>query len=218
MKTDEQLKKDIEDEMSWDPAIKSAAAIGVAVDDGVVTVSGQLAAYPEKRAIERAVGRVDGVRAIAVDLEVALAPEHRRDDTDIATMAQQALAWNAEVPRDAVRAVVDNGWVTLQGKVEWEYQRRAAEKAVRSLAGVVGISNDIEIQPKVDPQSLSRRIEQALTRQALREAHRVQIDVADGEVTLRGRVHSWQERAAVQGVAWSAPGVRKVINELRIGN
>jgi osmotically-inducible protein OsmY len=216
MKTDSDLKKDVMAELTWDPAVK-ADAVGVAVNNGVVTLSGHLDTYAEKFAAERALRRVAGVQAIALELDVRLAPQHKRSDTDIAAAAEQALRWHTSVPADKIRLIVENGWVRLQGEVEWEYQRRSVEKAIRPLVGVVGISNEIALKAKPVPADLAGRIEGALKRQALYEAKRVEVSIAGSTVTLRGSVQSWQERDAVQGAVWSAPGVRSVINELRVG-
>jgi len=216
VKTDADLKRDVNAELAWDPAVKSTA-IGVAVKDGVVTLTGHIDTFAEKHAASRAVRRVAGVKAIALELDVKLAPDHKRSDTDIATSAEQALKWNTLVPVEAIRLTVDHGWVTLQGDVEWDYQRRSVEKVIRPLMGVVGISNEIVLRAQPKVVDLSRRIEGALTRQAIREAQHVKIAVDGTTVTLSGTVHSWQERDAVQGVAWSAPGVRAVINELQVG-
>ena len=215
MKTDADLKRDVTAELAWDPAVKSTA-IGVAVKDGVVTLSGHIETFAEKQAAARAVRRVAEVKAIALELDVKLAPDHKRSDTDVAAAANQALKWSAVVPIDAVRVTVDHGWVTLQGEVQWDYQRRAAEKSVRSLLGVVGISNGITLRSTAKVGDLTRRIEEALTRQAIREAHQIQISVEGQTVKLRGKVHSWAERDAAQGVAWSAPGVQAVVNELQV--
>ena len=215
MKTDSDLKRDVQAELSWDPAVKSTQ-IGVAVKDGVVTLTGHLETYAEKHAAERALRRVGGVRAIALELDVRLSPEHQRSDTDIANAAEQALKWNTLVPVDQVRVTVDQGWITLQGEVEWDYQRRSVERALRPLTGVVGISDEITIRPKVAQANLQARIAEALKRQVEREVKHLDIKVDGSTVTLRGTVHSWRERDAAQGVAWAAPGVRAVINELRI--
>jgi osmotically-inducible protein OsmY len=216
VKTDSQLKRDVMDELAWDPAV-SANAIGVAVKDGVVTLSGHLDTFAEKVAVQRAVRRVTGVRAMAIELDVKLAPQHQRSDTEIAAAAEHALRWNIVVPADRVRATVEQGWVQLTGEVDWDYQRQAAYKSVRSLTGVVGVSNEITLRQRTTPADLAQRIEDALKRQALREAHRVQVTVENGTVTLKGSVHSWQERDAAQGAAWSAPGVRDVVNQLTLG-
>lgn len=217
MKTDAELKKDVVDELAWDPAV-NASAIGVAVKDGVVTLTGHLDTYAEKAAVERVLKRVGGVKAIALELDVRLAPGHVRSDTDIARAAEQALGWNSMVPAGAVRVIVDKGWVTLQGQLEWDYQRQSAEKAVRPLVGVIGISNEIALAPRAAPADVTRRIREALTRQAQREVKHLDVQVRGGTVTLQGRVHSWHERNAAQGAAWSAPGVVQVINELTIAD
>lgn len=216
MKTDAELKKDVEAELAWDPAVR-ATAIGVAVKDGVVTLTGHIETFAEKYAAEKAVRRVAGAKAIALELDVRLAPDHRRSDTDIAVAAEQSLKWNTLVP-DKVTVTVDKGWITLRGEVDWDYQRRSAEKAVRDLTGVVGVSNQITIKtPTVTPADLRTRILDALKRQVEHEVKNIEIRVDASTVTLRGRVNSWHERDAAQGVAWSAPGVRAVTNELRIG-
>jgi osmotically-inducible protein OsmY len=215
VKTDADLKRDVTAELTWDPAVR-ATTIGVAVKDGVVTLTGHLETFAEKYAASRAVQRVDCVRAIALELDVKLAPDHKRSDTDIAASAEQALKWNTSVPPEAIRLTVDHGWVTLQGELDWDYQRRSVERAIRSLMGVVDISNEITLRVKPQADDLARRIQEALTRQAIREAEQIQIAVDGNTVKLTGTVHSWHEREAAQGVAWSAPGVRSVINELRM--
>ena len=216
METDADLKRDVTAELAWDPAVTSNA-IGVAVKDGVVTLSGHLETFADKHAAERALGRVAGVKAIALELDVKLSFDHQRSDTDIAVSAEQTLKWSILVPVEAIRLTVDHGSVTLQGEVEWDYQRRSAEKAIRPLMGVVGISNEITLRVRPRATDLSRKIQEALTRQTLREAKQIQVAVDGTTVTLSGTVHSWHERDAVQGVAWAAPGVHAVINELRVG-
>lgn len=216
MKTDADLKKDVEAELDWDPAVRSTA-IGVGVKDGVVTLTGHIETYAEKYAAEKALRRVTGVKAIALELDVRLSPEHRRSDTDIAVAAEQSLKWNTLVP-DKVRLTVDKGWITLRGEAEWDFQRRSAEKAVRSLTGVVGISNEMTLKaPAVKPANLQSRIADALKRQVEREIKNIDIQVDGSTVTLRGRVNSWHERHAAGGAAWAAPGVLAVVNELSIG-
>jgi len=215
MKTDSELKTDVVAEFAWDPAV-SPTAIGVAVKDGVVTLTGHLDTYAEKEAVARAVRRVEGVQAVALELDVRLSPQHQRSDTDIATSAELALKWHASVPAEAVRLTVDHGWVTLQGEVDWEFQRRSIENTIRPLKGVVGISNEIKLRERPQAADISRQIEDALKRQATREAHRIHVAIDGSTVKLTGAVHSWHEREAAQGVAWSAPGVRSVVNELRV--
>ena len=216
MKTDADLKRDVQAELSWEPAVKSTD-IGVAVRDGVVTLTGHIETFAEKYAAERAVRRVNGVKAIALELDVRLSPQHHRSDTDIATAAKQALMWNTLVPLDQVRITVDKGWVTLHGEVQWDYQRRSVEKAIRPQMGVIGITNEITIKQQVTPADLQTRINDAFKRQVEREMKHLDIKVDGSTVTLRGTVNSWHEREAAQGIAWAAPGVRAVINELKIG-
>lgn len=215
MKDDVQLKKDVQAELEWDPSV-NATQVGVAVKNGVVTLTGHLDTFAEKAAIERAVQRVQGVQAVAVELDIRLAPGHVRSDTDIAAAAEYAMLWHAQVPTERIKVKVDQGWVTLSGEVDWEFQRREAERAIRPLTGVVGIRNDIVLKAKVTPADVGKRIRDALTRQAEREVKAITVDVSGQNVTLRGTVHSWAERAAAQGAAWSAPGVTSVVNELRV--
>ena len=216
MRTDADLKRDVMAELAWDPTVESTA-IGVAVKDGVVTLTGHIDTFAQKHAAARAVRRVADVKAIALELDVKLAPDHKRSDTDIAASAEHALKWNTLVPSDKIRLTVDHGWVWLRGEVDWEFQRRTVEKAIRPLMGVVGISNEITLRIRPLAANVSRTIEAALTRQAIREAKHIQVSVDGSTVTLTGKVHSWQERDAAQGVAWTAPGVRAVINELSVG-
>jgi len=215
MKTDAQLKADISAELEWDPSIH-AANVGVAVKEGVVTLTGHLETYAEKYAIERAVQRVEGVQAVAIELDVKLDPGHKRSDADIAAAAESALQWHALVPEDRIKVMVEKGWVTLTGEVDWEFQRASAERAVRPLTGVVGLSNGITLKMNAAPGNISARIRDALARQAEREAKGIEVTISGSVVTLRGRVHSWAERAAAQGAAWSAPGITQVINQLSV--
>jgi osmotically-inducible protein OsmY len=213
MKTDAELKSDVSEELAWDPAI-NATHVGVAVDRGVVTLTGHVETFAEKHAIERAVQRVKGVRLVAVELDVKLAPDHRRSDTEIAHAVESALKWNAVVGPSPLQVKVEKGWVTLGGQVRWGYQRAAAEKAVRHLLGVTGVSNLVEIRPATSVAQVASQIGKALARQAEREARHVNVSVNGSEVTLQGHVHSWAEAAAAAGAAWSAPGVTRVVNQL----
>ncbi|WP_372526309.1 BON domain-containing protein [Piscinibacter sp.] len=215
MKTDAQLKKDVSAELEWDPSI-NASQVGVAVKDGVVTLTGHLDTFAEKHAIERAAQRVRGVKAVAVELDVKLEPGHKRSDSEIAAAAEAALAWHALVPADRMQVRVEKGWVTLQGEVDWDYQRRQAEKAVRPLVGVVGVSNAIALKTGSTPADVTQRIRDALTRHAEHEAKHIEVIVDGATVTLRGDVDSWGERAAASGAAWSARGVSSVVNELKV--
>jgi osmotically-inducible protein OsmY len=156
------------------------------------------------------------VKALAVDIEVRLSPSYKRTDTDIAAAAQRALEWNVAVPANCIQPNVENGWLTLNGDVEWDFQRQAAERSVRDLFGVVGITNRVKVKPKVTPSDVEKSIHDALVRQAEREAKQLQVKVEGSCVTLSGKVHSWSERRAAQGAAWAAPGVATVVNELKV--
>lgn len=215
MKTDSDLKKDVLTELSWDPLVPEAR-VGVAVNDGVVTLTGHLDTYAEKVAARRAVERVSGVKAIAIEVDVVPMGIHQRSDTEIATAVEHALGWNTSVPQDRVKVTVEKGWVTLSGELDWNFQRRAVERMVRPLKGVVGITDNIRLKALPIPVNLSNRIQDALTRQAVREARRIEISMDGSVVTLRGHVHSWAERSAAEGATWSAPGVSRVNNQLTI--
>ena len=215
MKTDSDLKKDVETELMWDPLIPEAR-VGVVVNDGVVTLTGHLDTYAEKIAAKRAVERVSGVKAMAVELDVIPSGVHQRSDTEIAAAVEHALSWNTSVPQDRVRVTVEKGWVTLSGELDWNFQRRALERMIRPLKGVAGITDNVQLKALPIPVNLSNRIQEALTRQAVREARRIEISMDGSVVTLRGHVHSWAERNAAEGATWSAPGVSRVNNELTV--
>ncbi|MDO8455396.1 MAG: BON domain-containing protein [Burkholderiaceae bacterium] len=217
MKTDMQLKVDVTDELAWDPAI-NAAGIGVMVKDGVVTLTGHLDSFSEKHAVERAVRRVAGVRGIALELDVKLAAEHKRSDSEIAQAAATALRLNSMVPEGKVQIEVENGWVTLTGEVDWSYQLARAEQCIRPLAGVRGLYNRITIKPRASSKDVGAQIMAALTRQAMREAKHITIEVEGGVVTLWGKVHSLAEREAAVGAAFSAHGVSRVVDKLEVGS
>jgi osmotically-inducible protein OsmY len=215
MKTDAQLKQDVVAELAWEPSV-NASQIGVEVKDGVVTLAGHVDSYTEKWHAERAAQRVSGVKALAVEMDVKLPGLSRRTDADIARSAQNALEWTSSLPDTTVKVKVENGWVTLSGTVEWEYQRQSAKSAVRYLLGVVGVSDDIAIKPKTSISAVKSQIEAALKRRARDDAQDIQVEVRDSDVTLSGTVHSWSERELAASSAWSAPGVRRVIDNLRI--
>ena len=215
MKTDSDLKKDVLSELSWDPLVPETR-VGVAVSEGVVTLSGHLDTYSEKVAAKRAVERVSGVKAIAVELDVVPVGLHQRSDTEIAAAVEHALSWSTSVPQDQVKVTVEKGWVTLTGELDWNFQRRAVERMIRPLKGVLGITDNIRLKTLPISVNLAARIEDALTRQAIREARRIEIGVDGSVVTLSGHVHSWAERNAAEGVTWSAPGVSRVVNQLVI--
>ncbi len=215
MKTDADLKRDVLTELSWDPLVPETR-VGVAVSEGVVTLTGHLDTYAEKVAAKRAAERVGGVKAIAVEIDVIPLGIHQRSDTEIAAAVEHAMAWNTSVPADQVKVTVEKGWVTLEGELDWNFQRLAVERMIRPLKGVVGISDDIRLKALPLPTNLSNRIKEALTRQAMREAKRIEIAVDGSVVTLRGHVHSWAERNSAEGATWSAPGVSRVNNQLTI--
>lgn len=213
MKTDSELRRDVERELELEPSVDERR-IGVAVLDGIVTLTGEVRSYAEKWQAERTVERVSGVRGIVDELEVKPATE--RSDTDIARAAADVLKWNVLVPSDRIKVRVENGWLTLEGDVEWEYQRRAAERAVRNLPGVKGISNLIVVKPRVEPSDVRRKIEEAFEREAAIDAQHIDVAVNGSEVTLSGRVRSWAERHAAEKAAWSVPGVTAVHNYLTV--
>lgn len=213
---DKALRQDIIDALDWDPSVDSAN-IGVAVDNGVAVLTGHVPNYAQKLAAERIAKGVKGVSAIAAEIEVRYPGAPRHSDEDIAHRAVQMLNWDVMLPDDAVKVKVSKGWVTLEGQLDWEYQRRAAEADIRKLAGVIGVSNQIGLKTRVQPADISHRIEAALKRDAELEARQVRISALDGKVTLDGKVHSWREREAVERAVWSAPGVRKVEDHLSIG-
>jgi osmotically-inducible protein OsmY len=217
MKPDSDLKQDVELEMVWDPLVPENR-VGVAVNDGVVTLTGHLDTYAQKVAAQHAVERVSGVKAMAIELDVVPQGSHRRSDTEIATAVEHAISWNTSIPTERVKVTVEKGWVTLNGDLDWNFQRRALERAVRPLQGVIGIEDNIRLKTLPIPVNLVTRIQDALTRQATREARRMDISVNGSVVTLRGRVHSWAERNAAEGATWSAPGVSRVVNELVISD
>lgn len=215
MKTDAQLKSDVIRELEWDPSI-NATNVGVAVNNGVVTLTGHLESFGEKYAIERIVKRVKGVQALAVELDVKLALGHKRSDSEIAEAAEGALKWHTEVPDERIRLSVEKGWVTLEGEVDWDFQRRAAERAVRSLIGVVNVVNHIKLTVHATQADVATRIREALERYALDESKKIDVTVSGSKAILRGTVHSWAERTAAQGAAWAAPGVVSVENDLKV--
>jgi osmotically-inducible protein OsmY len=215
MKSDLQIKSDVTAELVWDPAVNSTS-VGVAVKDGIVTLSGSVDTYMQKHAVERAVRRVSGVRGIAVDLEVRLSPGHKRTDAEIAEAALHALRWHSLVPEDRIKVEVEDGWVTLRGELEWAYQAASAEQTVRPLVGVRGIRNEIRIVQHASAQQIRSEITSALTRHAQREAGRIAIDVESGVVTLHGQVDSLAEHDAAMGTAVAAMGVTRVIDRLEV--
>ncbi|WP_029922196.1 BON domain-containing protein [Nevskia soli] len=216
MKTDVQLKKDVETELDWDPEVESAS-IGVEVRNGIVTLAGHLHSYPEKLAAERAAQRVAGVKGVAVEIDVKLPGSSHRTDGDIAQAATDALRWNASIPYELIKVKVDGGWITLSGDVDWNYQRTNAETAVRSLIGVKGVINLIQLKQKVSPANVKTKIEAALQRAAHFDVKGIKVLVDHSTVTLEGKVHSLAEHRLVKNATWAAPGVLQVVDHLMIG-
>ena len=224
--TDLELKRIVESELRWEPSLKAPEAIGVGIKDGVVTLSGYVESYPEKLAAERAAARVSGVkgivnklevRLIATVLETRLQPFSReRTDEDIARAAVNALEWTSGIPKDKIKVTVDKGWITLKGTVDWQFQRNAVETAVKSLTGVKGILNLIEVRPAVSKDVVKGAIEDAMKRLAELDAQRIQVDTVGSKVILRGTVRSWRERKEAERVAWQAPGVTEVDNQIEV--
>lgn len=212
-KQDMALKQDILDELEFDPSF-DASDIGVGVEDGIVTLSGHVASYAQKSAVERAVGRVKGVRGIAVELEVRFPGTTSFADDEIARRVLDVLSWRSDVPTDKVQVKVQKGWVTLNGRLDWNYQKVAAGDAVRTLEGVKGLSNLIEIGARVSNVDVKRHIEEALKRDAEVEAHGIRISVEGDKVILEGNVKAWHERAAAERAAWATPGVTIVEDRL----
>jgi osmotically-inducible protein OsmY len=215
MKTDSQIQKDVIDELKWEPSVNHEH-IGVAVTDGIVTLSGSVPSFVEKHNAEVASQRVVGVQAIVEKIEVKLPGSLIRDDGDIAQAIVNQFQWSSLIPRDQIKAKVSNGWVTLTGEVTWEYQRKAAEKMVRELTGVKLVSNNISLKPKLEATDLKIKIEQALKRSAERESRQIDVEVRGSRVTLSGNVRSFAEMRAVEGAAWGAPGVTEVQDNLRV--
>ena len=215
MKTDQQLKSDVTAELLWDAAI-DPAHVGVAVNNGIVTLSGQVDSWLQKHSVERAVRRVAGVRGIALDLNVKLPAGQQRTDADIAQAVLNALKWHSLVPEDRVKVEVEDGYVTLTGEVDWSYQLAGVEQCVRPLVGVRGVTNRITIAQRARPEEIKTAIAAALRRHAEREASRIRIDVDGSEVTLRGEVDSFAEHEAAIGTAFAAKGVTRVIDELSL--
>ena len=213
--TDGELLDHVEDTLDWEPSV-DVSDVDVSVDGGVVTLRGDVGTYAEKRAAERAVLGVYGVKGVANDLTVRLSRAFERTDTDIAQAAVHTLKWNTQVPGDRVTVAVSDGWVTLRGMVDWQYQKNAPERAVRTLAGVRGITNDITVGPRVQPSDVQANIEAALRRSAEIDARRINVSVSDDRITLTGNVHSSAERVAARRAAWSAPGVTTVEDHMAI--
>jgi osmotically-inducible protein OsmY len=214
-RTDTELRADIVAELKWDPSVRESR-IGVIVNDGIVTLTGTAEVWAEKAAAERATQRVYGVRAIANEIEIGLPPNAERSDADLAAAAVNAIQWHVFVPRDRVEVSIAGGWITLRGTVDWQYQKSAAEDAVRHLWGVKGVVNEIVLEPALSPQDVKRQIVDAMERNAVLDAQRVTVDAQGSRVVLSGTVPSWAEKNEAGAAAWSAPGVTEVRNDIQV--
>ena len=215
MSHDNELKSAVLAELKWEPSV-DAAHIGVTAKDGVITLMGHVGSFVEKYAAEMATGRVKGVKAVAEEIEVRLPFSIKHDDEAIATAAVNRLTWNSSVPRDAIKVKVEKGWVTLTGTVEWSYQKNAAAQDLRWLAGVVGVSNNITIKPRVNTANISDDITHALHRSWFFDPQTVFVTADGGRVKLTGTVDTWYDRQTAGATAWAAPGTTAVENDIRV--
>ena len=216
MKTDYEIKKDVIDELGWDPLLKNSSEIGVAVHDGIVTLGGYVDFYSEKLAAEKAAKRIKGVKAVAMDIDVRLTDDGKLPDAKVAESVVRALEWNALIPEEHIQIKVDNGWVYLDGEVDWLYQKEMAEKVIADLSGIRGISNNIIVKPELDTIIVKENIKKALERAANLEADNIKIETTGHKVILRGVTRSWTEKKAVEKAVASAPGVAEVDDQLDV--
>jgi VCBS repeat-containing protein len=215
MKTDKELQRDVLDELAWEPSV-DAAEIGISVENGIVILNGVVKSLNEKWTAERVAQQVEGVRAVTDELVIKLPGDSQYSDADIAQAAVNALDWNTSVPRNRVKVLVEHGQVTLQGTVEYHFQKDAAETAVRHLKGVKAVSNSISIKPLASAGDVIQAIKRALHRAAQVDAERISVEAKDGKITLRGSVRSWAEREEAEHAAWAAPGVFEVQNDILV--
>jgi osmotically-inducible protein OsmY len=215
MKTDTQIQNDVIAELKWSPSI-DATAIGVEVKEGIVTLAGHVSSYAEKYDAERVAQRVSGVKALAVEMDVKIAGLSHRNDADLAKAVEGALRWTTFLTKDQVKVMVEKGWVTLTGEVDWEYQRKAAEYAIRYLLGVTGVSDQITIKPSTSAVAVKADIEAALRRRADEDTKAIAVTVKGSKVTLTGTVRSWADRELATDAAWGMPGVYNVVDNIEV--
>ena len=215
MRTDSEIQRDVEKELEWDPDI-DARNIAVKVTDGVVALTGFVSSYTDKYSAERIAKRILGVKAVANDLEVKIATGSERPDPDIARDAVERLQRNLPYSSKNIKVTVRNSWITLEGDVDWDYQRREAEAAVRYVKGAKGVTNLIHVKPTVSATDVKTKIEQAFKRSAEVDASHITVEADGGKVILRGRVRSWAEKEEAEKAAWRSPGVYEVVNEIRV--
>lgn len=213
---DKQIRQNIIDELEFDPSI-DAAHVGVSVENGIATLTGHVGSYTERVAAEKAAQKVRGVRGVVEEIKVRFGGETPPRDEDLAQRAVQMLDWSVTVPRKSVQVKVQNGWVTLTGRVDWQYQKEEAYRSIKRLAGVAGIINSIDVTPKASVPDVRAKILAALKRNAELEADAIQVTVKDARVVLEGKVNAWHERRLAENAAWSAPGVRAVEDHLTLG-
>ena len=213
MTSDRDIERNVKEELEWNPDL-DASDIAVSVKDGVVTLAGFVKSYTDKYEAEAAAKRVAGVRGVANDLEVRLPAIDERPDPEIARDAVAAMKSQLPISSENIKIVVKNGWVTLEGQVEWQYQRQTAENAVRRIKGVKGVSNLIQLKPRAHPDEIKKKIQEAFKRSAEVDANRIMVETNGGEVILKGTVRSWIEREEAERVAWSAPGVTRVVDQI----
>lgn len=215
MKTDNQIQKDVLDELKWEPLL-NAAEIGVSVKDGIVTLSGEVDSYSKKLAAEHAAKRISGVKAIAEDIQVGLAPIYRKTDAEIASAVVNALKWHTAVQKEKIKIKVEDGVVRLEGQVDWEFQKNSARTAIEHLLGVKSVINLITLKPRVTSAEISRQISSAFTRNAILDAANLKISIEGDKVVLTGTVKSFAEKEQAEHAAWSAPGVMRVESHLKV--